>query len=352
VSFQQHALVRLGTNRRVLASIVVFIIFALSFSFEINTWRKFDWSVFVANARYVSLLRAVVAVAFIHVGFLLRAVRWSVLLRPLKGVPATRLIGPTFVGFAGLALLGRAGELVRPYLISRKEGLNISSQLAALTVERIFDIVSASILILATILLSSKTQSLPHAEEFRRGALMLLALISVIAFVVFLLAKNGEKLSRVLQLMLSPLPAGLANRAAETAGAFSADLNMIRDAKSLAQIVVLSISIWLLVGLAYLETIHAFGNLWRMSLGDAFILMGFSLLGSLVQLPGGGTPQLIFIAALVQVFGVSAELAVSCGILGWLTIYMAPVPLGMALLRHEHSSLRALQRGSAHPSVA
>jgi len=181
---------------------------------------------------------------------------------------------------------------------------------------------------------------------------MLLALMSVLAVVVFLLARNGEKFSRVLQFVLAPLPAGLANKAAGITRTFSADLKMIRNAKSLAQITVLSISIWFLVGLAYFETIHAFNDLWRMSLGDAFLLMGFGLLGSLVQLPGGGTPQLIFIAALVKVFGVSAELAVSCGILGWLTIYMAPVPLGIALLRHEHSSLRALQRRSAYPGLA
>jgi len=352
VSAQLQDFGRFLTNKRVFATIIVFIILALLFSFEINAWRKFDWSLFVANARYVSLLRAVTAVAIIHVGFLLRAVRWSVLLRPLKAVPAARLIGPTFVGFTGLALLGRPGELIRPYLISRKEGLSISSQLAALTLERIFDTASAVVLILTTILLSPTTRTLPHAEEFRRGALMLLGLMTVLTIIVLLFAKRGEKFDWVLKGILSPLPAGLAKKAAEIAGTFSADLNLIRDAKSLAQIVVLSISIWFLVGLAYFETIHAFGNLWCMSLGDAFLLMGFSLLGSLVQLPGGGTPQLIVVAALIQVFGVSAELSVSCGMLAWLTIYMAPVPLGVALLHHEHSSLRALVRSSTRPSVA
>ena len=89
----------------------------------------------------------------------------------------------------------------------------------------------------------------------------------------------------------------------------------------------LSVSIWLLVGFAYFETIHAFNGLWRMSLIDALLLMGFSLLGSLVQLPGG-TQQFIVIVVLVQVFRISAELAVSCGILGWLPICIAPVSSG------------------------
>ena len=267
-------------------------------------------------------------------------------MRPLKAVSAARLIGPTFVGFTGLALLGRAGELVRPYLISRKEGLSISSQLAALTLERILDTASAGILILAAVLVTPNTRSLPYAQDFRRGSVLILALMALLALLVFLLAKNGELFGRVLLRILSPLPARLADKAARIASAFGADLHLIRDAKSLAQVVALSISIWMMVGLAYFETIRAFASLWRLSVGDAFLLMGFSILGSLVQLPGGGTSQLIAIAALMQVFGVSAELAVSCGILGWLTIYMAPVPLGMGLLRQERASLRVILRSN------
>lgn len=116
---------------------------------------------------------------------------------------------------------------------------------------------------------------------------MLIASVVVLAIIVLFLARNGEKLGRILQRILSPSSIGLANKTAEIMNAFGNDLNMIRDAKSLTQILILSISIWLLVGLAYLETIHAFNSLWRMSLGDALLLMGFSLVGSVVQLPGG-----------------------------------------------------------------
>jgi glycosyltransferase 2 family protein len=348
VNTQQQAFVRSLVNKRTLAITIALALFFLLLSREMNAWRTFDWSVFLANARSVSLLHAVMAVALIHLQFLLRAVRWSALLRRLRAVSPARVIGPIFVGATGLALFGSPGEVIRPYLIARKEGLSISSQMAALTVERIIDVATAGALIVAAILLSPAIRKLPYAVEFRRGAMMILALMAVIAIVVLLFARNGEKLGRLLRRILSPLSVGLANKSAQIVGTFAADLNMIREAKSLTQILVLSISIWLLIGLAYLETIHAFDLLWKMSLGDALLLMGFSLFGSVVQLPGGGTPQLVVVAALVRVFGVPAETAVSCSILGWMTIFMAPVPLGMVLLRHEHSSLRALLRSSAH----
>lgn len=90
-------------------AITIALALVLFLSREMSAWRKFDWSVFLANARYVRLLQAVLALAIIHVAFLLRAVRWSVLLRTLRTVPTARLLGPTFVGFTGLALLRRAG---------------------------------------------------------------------------------------------------------------------------------------------------------------------------------------------------------------------------------------------------
>jgi uncharacterized protein (TIRG00374 family) len=335
-----------------LAITIALALLVLLLSREMNAWRGFDWSIFLGNARHVSFLRAVIAVALIHAQFLLRAARWSVLLRRLRSVSPARLIGPIFVGATGLALFGSPGEVIRPYLIARKEGLSISSQMAALTVERIIDVASAGALIVAAILLSPGIRTLPYAAEFRRGALMLLSLMTLLAVVVLLFGKNGEKLGRLLQRVLSPLSIGLANKTGRMIGTFAADLNMIRDTKSSMQVLVLSISIWMLIGLAYLETIHAFDHLLSMSLEDALLLMGFSLFGSVIQLPGGGTPQLIVVAALVHVFGVPAETAVSCSILGWLAIFMAPVPLGMALLWHEHLSLRALLRSSAHSGAA
>ena len=47
------------------------------------------------------------------------------------------------IGFTGLALLGRPGELIRPYLIARHQNLSFASQVAVWTVERIFDVAAS-----------------------------------------------------------------------------------------------------------------------------------------------------------------------------------------------------------------
>src|SRR5204862_8160220 len=51
-----------------------------------------------------------------------------------------RILIATVIGFTAVVLVGRAGEPVRPYLISRKEGVSFSSQLAAWVLERLLDL--------------------------------------------------------------------------------------------------------------------------------------------------------------------------------------------------------------------
>ena len=121
---------------------------------------------------------------------------------------------------------------------------------------------------------------------------------------------------------------------------------MIRDARSLTQIAILSIVTWVVSAFSYLENMHAFAGARHVSFGGAVLLLGFGILGSIVQLPGGGSQQLIAITVMVKMLGLGAELAVTCSILGWLTIFMAPVPSGLALLRHEGLTLRGLSRVS------
>jgi hypothetical protein len=83
----------------------------------------------------------------------------------------------------------------------------------------------------------------------------------------------------------------------------------------------------------------------EMSVTRVLLLMGSSMVGSMLQLPGvGGGSQLATIEALDKVFNIPRELAVSCGILLWLVTFVAVVPLGLALAHRERLSLRELTK--------
>ena len=111
---------------------------------------------------------------------------------------------------------------------------------------------------------------------------------------------------------------------------------------------------WWIIAVAYQEVTHRLSSdrgpgedPLEIRLVQVLLLMGSSMLGSVLQLPGvGGGSQLATIAALEHIFDVPKELAASCGIMLWLVTFVAVIPLGLLLAHHERLSLRKLSRES------
>ena len=75
---------------------------------------SFDWSLFYSSLWNVQPVWLTVSIAATFATFWIRAVRWQVLLHPLKNVSVGPLTSINLVGFSGIFVLGRAGELIRP----------------------------------------------------------------------------------------------------------------------------------------------------------------------------------------------------------------------------------------------
>jgi hypothetical protein len=107
--------------------------------------------------------------------------------------------------------------------------------------------------------------------------------------------------------------------------------------------------VWLLHNGKRLKKIGSRPYLSNMDVSRVLLLMGFSMIGSIVQLPAvGGGSQLAVISALQVIYGIPPEIAVSCGILLWLVTFMSCVPVGLVLAHREHLSLRKLSQQSAN----
>lgn len=336
-------------KRKTIAAVILLII-ALLFFREATAWARFDWAAFLKTSRNIRIAPAVFAVVLIYLGYFLRALRWKVLMRPLKNARILPLLRTTIIGFAALAMLGRSAEFVRPYLISREEAVSMASQVAIWTLERFFDLAAAAILIAAAIFVSPELGSLPYMGQFRRASWLVAGLVVVILAASIVLWRFRSKLSlkpsrlRLRTRIVVSLERGLHS--------FFEGVQGLRSPGAFASAAALSLLMWLAIALAYLEVVHACPfPLAGMSFPAVLLLMGFSLGGSLVQLPGGGGAQLMVIAALSNVFAVPVELAVVCGILLWIATYMAPLPVGLILLRKEHFSLSSIARASTEVTV-
>src|SRR4029077_15776409 len=141
----------------------------------------FDWDLFLTQTRSVSAFHILHGVALIYLAYVLRAVRWKIFLRPIR--PEASVIGlvaPTVIGVTGLALLGRPGELIRPYLIAKQEKLPFSSQLAAWAVERIFDVGGFTFLFVLAAFFAKAPRRLEHHNVFEYvGGILTLIVIGL-----------------------------------------------------------------------------------------------------------------------------------------------------------------------------
>ena len=92
---------------------------------------------------------------FALLSYVLRVVRWQVILKPVKKIGFWHAFHPLVIGFmVNCVLPGRVGEIARPAILYKRDQVEFSKVLATVAVERIFDLVAlllSFIYILATI---------------------------------------------------------------------------------------------------------------------------------------------------------------------------------------------------------
>jgi uncharacterized protein (TIRG00374 family) len=340
-------------KKRIVMSTAVFLILAVLVYLQFREWQAFDWGKFRNLSQQIRWFHVLHAVLWIYFGYVLRAIRWKIFLLPVRPkASSTGLIAATLIGFTSLALLGRPGELIRPYLISKRENLPFSSQLGVWAIERIFDFGAFTILmVFAIFFLPAAMQSIPHPEyyhKFRIGGFVLMGLVSSLVVAAIIVSRSGEVIAAWVEKRFAHLPANLGHRIAERLREFGAGLRIVHGPISLALSILLSLAMWFVIAVAYQEVTHSYGtDALDITRPQVLLLMGASIFGSMLQLPGiGGGSQVATMAALTRIFDVPAEMAASCAILLWLVCFVAVVPLGLALAHHERLSLRKLSKES------
>jgi len=324
-------------------------VFAILVYMQFRTWRHFDWATFWSQTDQVNKRHIFHAIGLIYLAYVVRAFRWKIFLRPVRRQASWwGLIAPTLIGFAGLAILGRPGELIRPYVIARKENLPFSSQLGVWAVERIFDIAAFTLLLMIAIFVAHSPRELEYYGRFRAGGLVLLGIVIAMTAAAIAISRNGEALASWVERRFSHLAANLGKRIALRVREFQRGLDTIDSAFSLLQLVLVSVIMWCMIAVAYKEVTHSYGaEELEIPQTQVLLLMGSSMVGSMIQLPGvGGGSQLATIATLEHVFDVPHELAASCGIMLWLVTFVAVVPLGLLLAHRERLSFTKLAEES------
>lgn len=337
-------------RKRALLLTLVFVVLAGLIYWQVRAWRRFDWVKFKEGAEGIKYARVLLAVALIYVADAMRALRWKLFLRPSRpGTSWLKLIAPQYIGFTGLALLGRPGEFIRPYLIAKRVNTSMSSQVAIWLVERVFDTAAVVLLFTVDVFTSQSLRELDRYTAWRHVAYVMAPVVLLFIAAVWSLWARGPRIAAWFCRQVSRISTAAGSKIEKNLQAVSSGLHTIKDPFSLVQVSLISIGIWLLVALAYRAVTHAFPaytDLPSLNFPEVILLMFVSVAGGVITLPvvGGGS-QLATIAVLSETFGYSdtPELAVACGMLLWLVTFMSIIPGGLLLARTEHVSLRHLE---------
>jgi uncharacterized protein (TIRG00374 family) len=301
-------------------------------------FRGVDWNALGAAFRsaHPGYLAGVAGATVVT--YLLRAWRWGHLLAPLARVPLRDLLPATFVGFMTGLLVPRAGEVVRPYLISRKHPIRLSAGFASIILERLVDLVTV------LSLFGLYLYALPVPAAQTRGPLLgflklggALAGAAALAVLAVLLLLHGRAASvvRLLRRLLSPLPERVVDLATRAVATFAEGLAVLKASPGhLLVILGQSVLVWLSIAMAIWWNNLAFGI--DLPFHTSFLIVAFLTIGVAVPTPGavGGFHE-FYLLALTQAFAVSKGTAAAAGIACHALTNLPVLVIGLAFLGRE-----------------
>jgi hypothetical protein len=311
----------------------------------------FRWDIFLQQLKLADWTRIAVGIALIWLAYGLRAVRWSIFLKPTKRVSPFKLIGSMVIGFTGVAIFGRLADLVRPYLISRRTQIPLSAQIAVYTVERMFDMGAMALIFSTVLLFSPDRHSLPRPDLINKAALLGLLTAAFLALFTVFVRVSGKVVARMLGRTFGALSQRLGEQVEEKVLGFRDGLNAIGSMGDLLLVAVISLIHWSMIAFAYLETARAFVAeplLANMHLSQCMLLMAASMGSSVITLPVlGWFTQIGFTTAAMQAFfKVPWEPALGCGAVLLLVTFLSVIPLGLVWAQFEHVSLKKITEES------
>jgi uncharacterized membrane protein YbhN (UPF0104 family) len=349
----------------VLVALAVLVLWA-------RTRIHFDFHQFGAQVAGADWRRIAIAAICIYVAFAFRAVRWALLMRHNKKVPLFSLLGTQLIGFTAIALIGRVADPVRPYLVAKKTGQPLSSQIAVYIVERLLDAGSMALIFSIAMIwvpgdqilnATAHSGALAHLAPnhpllalfvARYGGLVLTLLGTLFLFAVRL---AGGAVATFFERSLGMVSKNLGRATANKIRMFHSGLDTMRSKSDFASVAALSITMWAIISVAYFETCRAFvasPELASVTPPKCVLLMVASGTASIIQLPViGWFSQIGLVAvALTGIFHANAEAATACATTLLVATFLSVVPVGLIWAQVEHVSLRKVTVESEHAEEA
>lgn len=297
--------------RRYILQTVVFI--GLSVGLTVFFFRSADLGTVIAEIGRARLDLIGAAFIAISMSFVVRTRRWQLLLAPLAPVAFVSAARSTAIGFAVTALLpGRLGEIVRPYLLARREKLSSSATLATVVVERFFDLFTLVFFLGMFLLFFAGTLREPDSElltSLETGG-WVAAIVAVVGLVIVTVsARAPESINAGLEVVEQRFLGRTGTWVSRFIGRFTSGFSAAGQPGLLLKTVAWSVLVWGFVALSAWYTCLAFGI--SLPLSGSVLLTVLMALGVAVPTPGGvGGFHAVVQVGLTSFFAIQLDLAV------------------------------------------
>lgn len=276
----------------------------------------------------------------------IRALRWRHLTDVIQPIPRFSLFRATAVGFmANNVLPGRAGEVVRAWVLSRETGASGAGILGTVVLERVID--SITFLLLASVVLwAGGTRHVGGGMMVGAAASLLVALILPVGMLIWLRIAPEQALGILHRTLTLALPSRLSDRIEGLLTRFAQGLGSLRGGSHLFWVTFHSVILWGAVSvIPFYAGVLALGidlgSLGRTLAAGYVTLAAVGLAVALPAAPGFfGTFHLAAKEAL-SVFGVSDTRAFAMAVLVHGTFWITVTTLGLVLLPFGRAGLRS-----------
>ena len=294
----------------------------------------FDWSLFRSSLSGMNAGWLIASIVATIATYWFRAIRWQILLAPLKAVRIMPLFSITIVGFSAIFLLGRAGELARPVWLTRREKVALTGSVATIVVERFLDMI---MLILAFVLalFAAEIPSTASASLilFKNAAWIIAAVAGGAMIALFVLRSNAAWIVRKIPF----------RRLAHWMETFLQGLSFLQDGKSLSLVLLQSVIIWIMIVLQFWFML--LGMNFSFSAASATLVMVGAAIGSIAQIPAiGGGFQAGYVFCMTAFLQIPLEQAVATSLIATVLSFVPTVAISPLFMVGMGFSLRDLKK--------
>lgn len=320
---------------------------ALYFTVRNVSWEELEGSMKSIHFAYIFSTALIIVLSYVA-----RALRWRILLLPIKRIKVQELFSPLMVGSLGNILPARAGEVIRAYLLGKKQNISITGSLATIVVEFLFDLVI--LLFLVGWLLIFHADIFNHSSQLsgismdhlaRRFGVITLCLMLLLMVFIYMLLSHPGKVMRWIRWTIRPLPHGWQEKLMHFVERFRDGLSVIRDMNALGKIAFYSFLVWSLVILSFYPLYWAY-DVQDKSL-EALLMLVIVVVIMLAVLPTPGflgSFQAGVLIALHQVMQETELVAASYGMVAWALNFGVLFVTGVYFILHDHLSVRRLAK--------